>query len=84
MLGTVKFFDTKRGYGFISPITADQSADIFVHVTAIISPHKLPKLLLQGDEVEFEIESVERGVRAKRVTVLRRIAQQQDYTQRRD
>jgi cold shock protein len=84
MLGVCKWYDTKRGYGFITPISPELTSEIFVHATSIITAHKLPKLLMPGDEVEFEVEEVERGIRARRVTVLKRVAQQPNYVQRRD
>ena len=51
--GTVKFFNSTKGFGFISP--ADGSKDAFVHVTALeragISG------LNEGDKVTYELES---------------------------
>jgi len=48
--GTVKFFDQKKGYGFIVP---EGGGDVFVHITSL----KESGLdgLEKGDEVEFEI-----------------------------
>ena len=31
--GTVKFFDDRKGYGFIEPVTGE--ADVFIHITAV-------------------------------------------------
>lgn len=51
--GTVKFFNSTKGFGFISP--SDGSKDAFVHVTALeragISG------LNEGDKVTYELES---------------------------
>lgn len=54
--GQVKWFDARRGYGFI---TTSQGEDIFVHWTAIESDGY--KALKQGDHVEFVIESDDKG-----------------------
>jgi len=50
--GTVKWFDSKKGYGFI---TSELGKDIFVHFKAIIGDGY--KSLNKNDAVEFEIES---------------------------
>ena len=49
--GTVKWFNTKKGFGFIAPEGSDQ--DIFVHITAV-QQAGLDRLD-EGDKVEFEI-----------------------------
>ena len=47
--GTVKWFDTKRAFGFIAD---DKGGDVFVHITAVLGgDHLCP-----GDAVEFELE----------------------------
>ena len=48
--GTVKWFDNKKGYGFISPSEGDK--DLFVHMSEI----KMEgfKTLKEGQEVDFE------------------------------
>lgn len=55
--GKVKFFDNKRGYGFIE---ASNGIDYFVHYTSIISEDDYKKLD-NGDIVSFEIEEAPRG-----------------------
>lgn len=61
--GAVKFFDTNKGYGFI---TADGNAgDFFVHITAL----RKTKLnsLTEGQRVTFESEEGDKGFRAVNV-----------------
>ena len=50
MLGTVIWFDSAKGYGFIKP---DSGGDVFVHYTAIEMEGY--KTLTGNDKVEFEI-----------------------------
>lgn len=62
MTGKVKWFDGKKGYGFI---LAEDGQDVFVHYTAIKTDGF--KNLAEGDEVEFEINDGERGPQASNV-----------------
>lgn len=55
--GKVKWFNTKKGYGFIEP--DDGSEDIFVHQTQIKSEGF--RSLNQNEEVEYEIETDDNG-----------------------
>ncbi len=64
--GTVKWFDSEKGYGFIS--TEDQK-DIFVHYSAINAQGH--KSLEQGQAVSFETVDGKRGLQASNVTVLK-------------
>jgi len=50
-IGTVKWFNPKKGYGFIAPEGEDK--DIFVHITAV-QQGGLDRLN-EGDKVEFEV-----------------------------
>jgi len=59
--GTVKWFNEKKGYGFIIPDGMNQ--DVFVHYSAIQSDGF--KTLSEGDKVEFEIFQDVKGARAK-------------------
>ena len=63
--GVVKFFDNKKGYGFIN---ADQT-DYFVHFSSIISDEDY-KRLSEGDKVSFEIIDQPRGPSAINVEKL--------------
>ena len=57
--GTVKFFNTQKGFGFIQP--DDGSKDVFVHITAVERAGM--RSLNEGDKVSFEIVT-ERGKQA--------------------
>ena len=55
-IGTVKFFDTNKGFGFIKP--EDGAKDVFVHVSAVQSAGM--NTLSEGQRVSFEVVN-ERG-----------------------
>jgi cold shock protein len=57
--GTVKFFNTQKGFGFIQP--ADGSKDVFVHISAVERAGL--RSLNEGQKVNFEIVT-ERGKQA--------------------
>ncbi|WND01398.1 cold-shock protein [Temperatibacter marinus] len=54
--GTVKWFNSDKGYGFIQP--EDGSSDVFVHISAV--ERSGLKGLNDGDQVEFEVQMDER------------------------
>ena len=60
--GTVKWFNQRKGYGFIS--TTDGN-DIFVHYSNISGEGF--KTLVEGDEVSFDVVDGEKGPRAENV-----------------
>lgn len=60
--GTVKWFNARKGYGFIA--TTDGS-DVFVHYSSISSDGY--KSLAEGDPVTFDIVQGEKGPRAENV-----------------
>ena len=60
--GTVKWFNDKKGFGFIS---IEGGEDIFVHHTAIQSDGF--RTLEEGDNVEFEIVKGDKGDKAENV-----------------
>jgi CspA family cold shock protein len=63
--GTVKWFSSQKGYGFIEQ---DEGEDLFVHHTGINGPGF--KTLNEGQRVRFEIETTPRGPKAKNVEVV--------------
>lgn len=63
--GVVKWFNEKKGYGFIS---MEDGKDIFVHYSSINTPGF--KTLAEGDKVSFDIEDGNRGPVAKNVQKL--------------
>ncbi len=63
--GTVKWFNDKKGFGFISQENGD---DVFVHQTAIECEGF--RTLAEGDKVEFEIIKDQKGYKAAKVVKL--------------
>lgn len=61
--GTVKWFNDKKGFGFI--VDPETTEDIFVHFSAIASDGY--RTLKDGDLVEYELEQDQKGSRAKHV-----------------
>lgn len=62
--GKVKWFDEKKGYGFI----VGEQGDVFVHHSGIAGEGF--KTLAKGEEVEFEVAQGERGPKAQNVVRL--------------
>ena len=65
MKGTVKWFNAKKGFGFISD---EEGNDVFVHFSALQMDGF--KVLDEGNEVEFEVVNGEKGPQAANVTKL--------------
>ncbi len=65
--GKVKWFDSKKGYGFILP--EDGTDDIFVHFSSIKSDEEF-KTLKEGMEVQFEVAEGKKGKQAVNVVKL--------------
>jgi CspA family cold shock protein len=61
--GTVKWFDSTKGYGFIK---RENGNDVFVHFKSINGDGY--KTLNEGDEVEFEVQEASKGPQAVNVT----------------
>lgn len=70
--GTVKWFNSTKGYGFLS---TDDNKDVFCHFSSINA--KGYKALNEGDVVEFDVESGPKGLKAANVTVLEKANQPQ-------
>ena len=63
-IGTVKFFNSTKGFGFISP---DGGAkDVFVHATAVEAAGMSG--LQEGERVQFDVQPDERGPKAVNLT----------------
>jgi len=60
--GTIKWFNEKKGYGFIQQ---DNGQDIFVHYTSIVGDGF--KTLAEGERVKFDIEEGAKGPKAVNV-----------------
>ena len=61
--GTVKWFNSSKGYGFIS---REEGKDVFVHFNAIEGDGY--KSLEEGDQVQFEVEQGPKGLQATKVS----------------
>ncbi len=60
--GTVKFFNTEKGFGFISQ--SNDRSDIFVHSTGLIDE------IRENDQVQFDTEEGRKGLNAINVKVI--------------
>lgn len=65
MLGKVKWFNSEKGYGFI---TTEEGKDIFVHFSAIQTEGF--KALAEGDQVKFDVADSDHGETAVNVVKL--------------
>jgi CspA family cold shock protein len=60
MLGTVKFFNATKGFGFIAP--EDGGKDVFVHASVLEAAGM--HTLSEGQRVSFDVQPGERGAKA--------------------
>ncbi|MDM7829914.1 cold-shock protein [Cellulomonas edaphi] len=65
--GTVRWFDAERGFGFLA-LDDEGGEDLFVHASEIVGDDG-PRVLREGQVVEFEIGTGDRGPQARRVRV---------------
>lgn len=63
--GTVKFFKTDKGYGFITP--EDGSRDVFVHVSAVQNSGLAT--ISEGQRLNFDVQEDARGPKAVDLSV---------------
>lgn len=63
ILGTVKWFNSEKGYGFLAQ---DNGPDVFVHYSAIQTDGY--RTLTEGQKVEFSVEKGPKGLQAANVT----------------
>jgi cold shock protein len=59
-IGTVKFFNSAKGFGFIAPEGGGK--DVFVHATAVEAAGM--RTLTEGQRVSFDVQPDARGVKA--------------------
>ncbi len=69
LTGKVKWFDKKKGYGFI---LNENMEDVFIHFSDITG--KGYRILETDDEVEYESTVGPKGLQAKNVRLLKRVA----------
>ncbi|MCK3657294.1 cold-shock protein [Pasteurellaceae bacterium Pebbles2] len=65
--GSVKWFNSDKGFGFITP--ANGGKDLFVHFSGIVGENY--KTLNEGDNVEFNVQDSQRGPAAVDVVVIK-------------
>jgi CspA family cold shock protein len=60
--GTVKFFNSAKGFGFITPEEGDK--DVFVHANELVDD------INEGDKVSYDVEESPKGLNAVNVKVV--------------
>lgn len=68
-VGYVRWFNDKKGYGFIVSGDSLDNDEYFVHFSNIVSEDSY-KTLKQEQKVEFELESTDKGIQAVNVKVM--------------
>ncbi len=66
--GTVKWFNSEKGYGFIQPDNG--SKDIFVHWQQVQRSGRERVTLIEGQKVSYDVGQGQKGPQAENVTVL--------------
>ena len=61
-VGTVKWFNDEKGYGFIA---RDDERDVFVHFRNIVGEGR--KTLREGQQVEFDVSDGPKGLQASKI-----------------
>ena len=69
--GTVRFFDARRGYGFLA---GPDGTDVFVHHSTLHRPGRRRPFLRKGELVDFELAAGRRGQEARDVKVAQPVA----------
>jgi cold shock protein len=64
--GTVKFFNSEKGFGFIATSTGEK--DVFVHYSNVVGDGY--KSLEEGQQVEFDVAQGRKGLEAQNVRAL--------------
>ncbi|HEY0087960.1 MAG TPA: cold-shock protein [Candidatus Lokiarchaeia archaeon] len=67
--GTVKWFNSRKGFGFV---TSEEGKDIFVHFSAIQKKSDEFATLNENDEIEFEVTEGQKGPQASNVVVTKK------------
>jgi len=67
--GTVKWFNSSKGFGFIN---SEEGNDVFVHFSALAGEDDDYKTLNENDEVEFDVVQGEKGPQANNVVVTKK------------
>jgi CspA family cold shock protein len=68
--GIVKWFDKRKGYGFIA--IDDSNIDAFVHYNAIEKKNGTIVFLEKNDKVQFELKETSKGNEARKVIVVKK------------
>ena len=68
MTGTIKWFNSSKGFGFID--VEDQDKDVFIHMSALTGAGINPDEVTEGTKVEFEIGQTEKGPQAINVKLV--------------